>query len=102
MNPRILTFLVVCQLTPRGYNHAILTEEDLIMMYFIMNKVKIIWIHVTKDHMNKSKRITYHIVPYVVLVFKMIEHFDVNLEEELDEKAYSLMRSLVQCCTRLD
>jgi len=38
---------------PRGHNHVVLTEEDLILMHCIMNRVKVNWIHVMKDHKNK-------------------------------------------------
>jgi len=41
MNPKILASIVVWQLIPRGYNHAVLTEENLILMYCIMHHVKI-------------------------------------------------------------
>jgi len=35
--PRILAYIVIWLLTPRGFNHAILTKEDLILM----NKIKV-------------------------------------------------------------
>jgi len=44
MNPCILAVLVVWQLTPRGQDHGVLIEEDLILMYYIMNKIKVNWI----------------------------------------------------------
>lgn len=43
-----------------------LTEEDLILMQYIMNRVKVIGIHVMKNHMNKLKRLTDYMVSYVV------------------------------------
>lgn len=85
MNPHILAFLLVWQLIARGHNHVVLTKEDLILMYFIMSRIKVNWIYVMKDHMNKSKKLTDYIVPYVVLVSKFIVHFGVDLEGELIE-----------------
>ena len=43
---RLLALFVTWILTPRGSNHSVLTEEDLIYIYYIMNKVKINWIHI--------------------------------------------------------
>jgi len=41
LNERLITFIISWMLTPRGNNHSILTEEDLVLIYCIMNKVKI-------------------------------------------------------------
>jgi len=48
LTPRILVFIVIWLLTPREYNHAVLTQEDLIIMYYIMNRIKVNWISVIK------------------------------------------------------
>jgi len=42
ITPRVLAFIVIWLLTPRGFNHAVLTEEDLMLMYcHIMGKIKV-------------------------------------------------------------
>ena len=41
LNERLLTLFVTWILTPRGSNHYVLTEEDLVYIYCITNKVKI-------------------------------------------------------------
>jgi len=74
MNPRILAFIVVWKLTPRGYNHAILTEEDIILMYCIIHRVKINWVNVIKQHMIKTGKLADYRISYVVLVSKFTEH----------------------------
>ena len=51
---RVLALIVTWILTPRGNNHSVLTEEDLVYIYCIMKKVKINWIHIIKEHMQKS------------------------------------------------
>jgi len=38
--PRLLSYIVIWILTPRGFNHVVLTEEDLILMYCLVNKIK--------------------------------------------------------------
>ena len=41
---RVFALIVTWILTPRGSNHYVLTEEDLVYIYCIMKKVKINWI----------------------------------------------------------
>ena len=55
LNERLLALIVTWILTPRGSNHYVLTEEDLVYIYFIMSKVKINWIYIIKEHMQKSE-----------------------------------------------
>jgi len=39
--PRILAYIFIWILTPRGFNHATLTEEDLILIYCITSKIRV-------------------------------------------------------------
>jgi len=48
MTPRILKLLIVCILTPRGSNHATLTKEDLMLLYCLINRVKVNWVFTMK------------------------------------------------------
>jgi len=41
LDERLVAFIVSWILTPRGSNHSTLSEKDLLMIYCIMNKVKI-------------------------------------------------------------
>jgi len=41
VTPRILAFIVIWLLTPRGFNHAVLTEEDLMLVYYLMGKIQV-------------------------------------------------------------
>jgi len=41
MYSRILEFIIMWILTPRGHNHVVLHEEDLILMNCIMNQIKV-------------------------------------------------------------
>jgi len=72
-------------LTPRGRNHSMLTKEDLVYMYCIMNKVKINWIHIIKEHMQKSMRLSDYHYPYTILISKFLNYFEVELEEDQTE-----------------
>jgi len=42
--PRLLAHIITWQLTPRGSNHDVLHEEDLILLYCIMNQLKVNWV----------------------------------------------------------
>ena len=57
LDERLLALFVTWILTPRGSNHYVLTEEDLVYIYCIMNKIKINWIHIIKEHMKKFYKV---------------------------------------------
>jgi len=50
-----------------------------------MKKIKINWIHIIKEHMQKAMRLSDYHYPYVVLVSKFLLYFEVNLEDETSE-----------------
>jgi len=39
--PRLLAYIVIWIFTPRGFNHVVLIEDDLILMYCLINKIKV-------------------------------------------------------------
>jgi len=58
LTPRLVAYIIAWQLIPRGTNHVVLHEEDLILLYCIMNLIKVNWVYVIMEHMLKSKRLT--------------------------------------------
>jgi len=50
-----------------------------------MNKVKNNWIHIIKEHMEKSMRLSDYHYPYAILISKFLHYFEVNLEGETSE-----------------
>jgi len=56
-----------------------------------MNKVKINWIHIIKEHMQKSLRLSDYHCPYAVLISKFLLYFEVNLEDETFELVKSTL-----------
>ena len=68
LDERLITFIVSWIITPRGSNHSTLSEEDLLLIYCIMNKVKINWIHTIKEHMQKAIRLSDFHYPYAILI----------------------------------
>jgi len=88
--PRLLAYIVIWVLTPRGLNHATLTEEDLILMYCLMNKIKVNWVNMIREHLFKvGKKLEYRI-PYVILLSQFIEYFDIDVETEVVEEIKAL------------
>ena len=85
MNERLIAFIISWMLTPRGRNHSMLTEEDLVLIYYITNKVKVNWIHIIKEHIQKSIRLSDYHYPYVVLITKFLHYFEVDMEGEQSE-----------------
>jgi len=85
LDESVLGLIVTWILTPRGSNHSVLTEEDLIYIYYIMKKIKINWIHIIEEHMQKSMRLSDYHYPYAVLISKFLLYFEVNLEDETSE-----------------
>jgi len=69
LNERHIAFTVSWMLAPRGNNHPMLTKEDFVLIYCIMNKIKINWINIIKEHMQKSMRLSDYHYPYVVTYF---------------------------------
>ena len=85
LDERLIAFIVSWIITPRGSNHSTLSEEDLLLIYCIMNKVKINWIHTIKDHIQKAIRLSDFHYPYAISVSKFLHYFEVDIEEELAE-----------------
>ena len=85
LDESLIAFKVSWILTPRGSNHSTFSEEDLLLIYCIMNKVKINWIHTIKEHMQKSMRLCDFHYPYAILISNFLHYFEVNIEGELAE-----------------
>jgi len=68
LDERVLALIVTWILTPRGSNHSVLTEEDLVYIYCIMKKIKINWIDIIKEHMQKAMRLSDYHYSYAVLI----------------------------------
>jgi len=85
ITPRILKLLIVWILTPRSSNHATLTEEDLMLLYCLVNKVKVAWVFTMKDHMFKAQKLNDSKLSYVILISIMLEFFEVDLVDEYAE-----------------
>jgi len=83
--PRLLAHIIAWKLTPRGSNHAVLHEEDLILFYCIMNQLKVNWVSTMVEHMLKSTRLPDYYFQYAIFVSKLIDYFDVDTTNERND-----------------
>jgi len=88
--PRILTYIVIWLVTPRGFNHAVLTEEDLILTHCLMSKTQLNWVNVIRDNIFKIKKKPEYRIPYVVLISSFIEYYEIDVEEEVVKEVKAL------------
>ena len=84
--PRLLSYIVIWILTPRGFNHAVLTEDDLILMYSLVNKIKVNWVSVIKEQLVRIMKKPEFKIPYAILISSFIEYYDIDVENELSEE----------------
>jgi len=71
LNERIIAFIVTWMITPRGSNHVVLTEENLVLIYSIMKNIEL--------------RLNDYHLPSVAIISKFLQYFEVDLDEELSE-----------------
>jgi len=83
--PRLLAHIIAWQLTPRGSNHVVLHEEDLILLYCIINQLKVNWVSTMVEHMLKSTRLPGYRFPYAIFVSKLIHYFEVDTTNEKND-----------------
>ena len=83
--PRLLAHIIAWQLTPRGSNHVVLHEEDLILLHCMMNQLKVNWVSTMVEHMLKSTRLPDYRFPYVIFVSKLIDYFEVDTTNERND-----------------
>jgi len=76
-----------------------LNEEDLILMYCLVNMIRVIWVNVMKEHMMKSKRVVDYRFPYAIMVSKFLDYFEVDVKDELNETMKA--ESEIDCSTLL-
>jgi len=83
MDERLIHYLIVWILCPRGTNHAQCSEADLLIMYGILNRVPIKWSSLILDTMLKAKRYPQYRLPYSLLISRICEYKGVDTTGEL-------------------
>ena len=89
--PRLLSYIIIWILTPRGFNHVVFTEDDMILMYCLVIKIKVNWVSVIKEQLVRIRKKPEFKIPYAMLISSFIEYYDIDVENELNEevKAHS-------------
>ncbi|KOM26782.1 hypothetical protein LR48_Vigan317s000300 [Vigna angularis] len=85
MEERLLHYLIVWILCPRGSNHAQCSETDLIIMYGILQSIPLNWPHLIKTIMYKAKRLDVAPLPYPLLVSQICVFKGVDITNENHE-----------------
>jgi len=54
--PRLVAYIVIWLFRPRGFNHVVLTEADMILMCCLINKMKVNWVSVIKEQLFRIRK----------------------------------------------
>lgn len=68
-------------LLPRSGNHAVVQNNDILMLWAMIEKKQLSWSYIIVRHMVDC-RISGATLPYPGLVVKLLEHFEVSMEHE--------------------
>ncbi|KOM47498.1 hypothetical protein LR48_Vigan07g120200 [Vigna angularis] len=82
MEERLLHYIIVWILCPKGSNHAQCSETDLIVMHAITQSIPLNWPHLIQTIMLKAKRLDLVPLPYPLLVSKICEYKGVDISNE--------------------
>ncbi|KOM43124.1 hypothetical protein LR48_Vigan05g072800 [Vigna angularis] len=80
---RMIHYLIIWILCPRATNHAQCSEQDLLLLYGILNHIHIDWAALIADTMVKAKKSHSYQFPYALLISRILEYKGVNVEGEL-------------------
>ncbi|WVZ10841.1 hypothetical protein V8G54_015371 [Vigna mungo] len=78
---RLLHYVICRILIPRSRNIAQASENDIMLMWALMNSVEINWGHVIRDTMKRATRDNAQL-PYPHLITTFLEHFGVRTETD--------------------
>ncbi|KOM34414.1 hypothetical protein LR48_Vigan02g056400 [Vigna angularis] len=82
---RLIDYLIVWLLCPRATNHVQCSEQDLLLLYGILNYIHIDWPALISDIMLKAKKYHAYHLPYALLTSRILEYKGVNVEGELTQ-----------------
>jgi len=82
VDEHVLHYLIVWILSPRGINHAQSSEVDLMLIYAMLDHIRIHWASIILDTMLKAKRLRQYPLPYSLLISHICEYKGVNISDE--------------------
>ncbi|KOM53433.1 hypothetical protein LR48_Vigan09g209200 [Vigna angularis] len=80
---RMIHYLIVWILCPRATNHAQCSEQDLLLLYGLLNHIHIDWPALISDTMVKAKKYSSYHFPYALLISRILEYKGVSGDGEL-------------------
>ncbi|MED6225930.1 hypothetical protein PIB30_098314, partial [Stylosanthes scabra] len=83
---RVLHYILNYVLMPRAYGHGHVTDDDLVIMYAMVNEVTINWTYFIVQHMLRFKKgQSSTSFGYVCLWSRIFNHFRIDLSEEVSK-----------------
>lgn len=92
---RLVVFIILWILMPRGSNHAQATTEDLYLLKALKEDIQVDWLATIFDNMLKVTRLEFAKLPYCVFISKILIHFGVDCIGESSE-SYNRTRMINQ------
>ena len=86
IDQRLLHYLIVWILCPRGTNHAQCSEADHMIIYAMLNHIPIYWQSIILHIMLKAKRLPQYPLLYSLLISRICEYKGVNVSDEQSHK----------------
>ncbi|MED6142330.1 hypothetical protein PIB30_112602, partial [Stylosanthes scabra] len=83
---RLLHYLLVWVIFPRNHNHSVVTDDDLPILWALVNDLEINWSYFISQHMKKIQEgPTTMGLGYVILWTKIFKMFNVDLSNTLEK-----------------
>ncbi|KOM41157.1 hypothetical protein LR48_Vigan04g135500 [Vigna angularis] len=83
----LLYYLIVWLLCPRATNHAQCSEQDLLLLYGILNNILIDWPARISDTMLKAKKYDAYHLSYALLISRILDYKGVSVDDEKNQEA---------------
>jgi len=97
---RLIHFYLNWILVPKGSNHAQCFDFELQLMYGIKNGLKIYWPFIIKSNMVKCQ--SSGDLPYAILISCLLNHFNVDIDENVIETSFHEQRIGLSSLAKLD
>ncbi|KOM56025.1 hypothetical protein LR48_Vigan10g191700 [Vigna angularis] len=79
----MIHYLIVWILCPRATNNVQCSEQDLLLLYGLLNHIHIDWPTLISDTMVKAKKYNSYHFPYALLISQILKYKGVSVESEL-------------------
>ncbi|MED6116146.1 hypothetical protein PIB30_097438 [Stylosanthes scabra] len=78
---RLLHYFLTYVLVPRSGNHSLILDEDLEIMWRMVNGQQINWVHLIVTHMRRTKPGNTKGLPYAILWTAIFKYVGINLSQ---------------------